>query len=154
MTKKITLSILLVLVSVSLTFCGKKEEPKVEVKEVKEEVKQPEATGSDLGAKIKAYEDFVTKFCALSEKMKGAALAEKATMSASFAKDSANLKTLQSDLDAAKGTPDEKVKIAAASKKAAGCAAVAAGGSLPAAPAGTPSIPAKAPAIPTKVPGM
>jgi hypothetical protein len=156
MTKKITLSILLVLVSVSLTFCGKKEEPKVEVKEVKEEVKQaePAPTGSDLGAKIKAYEDFVTKFCALSEKMKGAALAEKATLSAGFAKDSANLKTLQADLDAAKSSADEKAKIAAASKKAAGCAAVAAGGSAPTAPAGTPTIPAKAPAIPTKVPGM
>ena len=102
MTKKITLSIVLVLVSVSLAFCGKKEEPKPEVKEVKEEVKQPEtaAPEGDLGAKIKAYEDFVTKFCALSEKMKGAALAEKATLSADFAKDSANLKTLQADLDA------------------------------------------------------
>ena len=154
MTKKITLSIVLVLVSVSLAFCGKKEEPKEEVKEVKEEVKQPEApvAEGDLGSKIKAYEDFVTKFCALSEKMKGAALAEKATLSATFAKDSANLKTLQADLDAAKSSPDEKAKIAAASKKAAGCAAVAAGASS--SPVKTPELPAKAPAIPTKVPGM
>jgi uncharacterized lipoprotein YehR (DUF1307 family) len=48
MTKKITLSIVLVLVSVSLAFCGKKEEPKPEVKE---EVKQTEeAPGSVSGA--------------------------------------------------------------------------------------------------------
>ena len=154
MTKKITLSIVLVLVSVSLAFCGKKEEPKPEVKEVKEEVKQPEATGSDLSGKIKAYEDFVTKFCALSEKMKGAALAEKATLTAEFAKDSANLKTLENDLNAAKASPDEKAKIAAASKKAAGCAAVAAGAGGSSAPAKTPELPAKTPAIPTKVPGM
>jgi hypothetical protein len=155
MTKKITLSIVLILVSLSLAFCGKKEEPKPEPKpEVKEEVKT-EAPASELGAKIKAYEDFVTKFCALSDKMKSASVTEKATLATEFQKDSGNLKTLQADLDAAKSSPDEKIKIADASKKAAGCAVVAAGGgsvpSIPATPSKLPAVPNK---IPAKIPGM
>lgn len=146
MTKKTILSLTIILLSLSISFCGKKEEPK---EEVKQETKQTEATGSDLSAKIKAYEDFVTKFCALSEKMKSASVAEKATMSAEFAKDSGNLKTLETDLDAAKASPDEKARIAAASKKASECAKVAAGaGGNSTSPAKNIELPAKTPSIP------
>ncbi|HMV45469.1 MAG TPA: hypothetical protein PK079_06095 [Leptospiraceae bacterium] len=145
MIKKILFSLTIIAISVSVSFCGKKEEPKEEVKEVKEEAKQADSS-NDLSAKIKAYEDFVTKFCALSEKMKGASVAEKATMSADFAKDSGNLKTLEADLEAAKASPDEKARIAAASKKASGCAAVAAGGSAPSSK--TSELPVKTPSIP------
>lgn len=149
MVKRITISIVLILVSISLAFCGKKEEePKPEVKdEVKTEVKT-ESSSSDLGAKIKAYEDFVTKFCALSEKMKGASVKEKATLANDFKKSSETAKTLEADLDAAKASPEQQTIIANATKKAAGCAAVAVG-----ATPSTPSLP-KTPAIPTKAPSM
>ena len=56
--------ILIATLAISLAFCGKKEEAKTEMKE---EAKT--ATVDNGGdSKIKAYEDFVTKYCALTEK--------------------------------------------------------------------------------------
>ena len=146
MTKKITISLLLA-VALTLSFCGKKEEPKTEPAATTTETTTSTTTTADAGlaGQIKAYEDFVTKFCALTDKMKGASKVEKAALSAEFAKDSSNLKTLQTDLAAAKASDNEKAQIAAASKKAADCAA-AANSSSSTSPS-TPSLPAK-PSIP------
>ena len=148
MTKKYTLSLLIAILALTISFCGKKEEAKTEpaaTTATEETTTNTVAADAGLGDKVKAYEDFVTKFCALTEKMKGATTAEKVTLSAEFAKDSSNLKTLEADLDAAKASPAEKSKIAAASKKAATCAAAAntSSSKTPAAP----TLPAK-PAIP------
>lgn len=143
MFKKIfTLSFISIL-ALTLNFCGKKEEPKEEMK--KEEVKT--VVDSGLGSKVKAYEDFVTKFCALTDKMKGASATEKVAMMKDFKEDSANLKTLQTDLDAAKdATPEQTAKIKAATGKATTCAASAAGVSAPKMPTEMPKVP--------KIPGM
>jgi hypothetical protein len=131
-----------------LNFCGPKEEaPKEEPKEVKTTTT---TTDSGLDSKIKAYEDFVTKFCALTDKMKGASATEKITLATDFKNDTANLKTLQTDLEALKATAsdEQKKKMEAAAKKATGCAANAAGASTPTLPK-TPELP-KTP----KIPGM
>ena len=132
-----------------LNFCGPKEEaPKEEAKEVK--TTTPTTTDSGLDSKIKAYEDFVTKFCALTDKMKGASATEKVALAKDFKDDTANLKTLQTDLETLKtsASEEQKKKIEAAAKKATGCAANAAGASTPSLPK-TPELP-KTP----KLPGM
>lgn len=149
MTKKITLTTLIFALALSVAFCGKKEEPKMD--EPAAEVKDTNAAApSGLAGKVKEYEDFVAKFCALSEKMKDAPVTEKATLTAGFVKDSANLKTLQADLADAKASGDEKGRIDAATARATECAKVAAGSGSTTAPA-VPSMPAtpSAPKVPS-----
>jgi uncharacterized lipoprotein YehR (DUF1307 family) len=136
--------ILIAILAISLAFCGKKEEPKTEMKE---EAKTTTDNGAD--SKIKAYEDFVTKYCALTDKMKTASATEKVTLAKDFKADSDNLKTLQTDLDSVKDmTAEQTAKAKAASTKALGCTASAAGTSAPAMPS-VKDLP-KAP----KIPGM
>ncbi len=141
--------ILIATLAISLAFCGKKEEAKTEMKE---EAKTTATVENGGDSKIKAYEDFVTKYCALTDKMKTASAVEKVALAKDFKADADNLKTLKADADSVKEmTPAQTAKLQAATSKAAGCTANAAGVSAPS----VPSMPSakdlpKAP----KIPGM
>jgi hypothetical protein len=132
------LTLILLISILSLASCGKTEEKKPEpapvveekkpeptpVAEEKKPVSEPVAAANpDAEKKIKAYEDFVVKFCALADKTAGAGLADKVTLTAQFTKDSATLTTLQTDVNSIKATSNEaqKARITAAGTKASAC---------------------------------
>ncbi|MDX1959053.1 MAG: hypothetical protein SFU98_10800 [Leptospiraceae bacterium] len=126
MNLKKILSLIVLAGILSLVACGKAEEKKPEPTPApKEEPKEePKAEVNPAVEKsIKAYEDFVTRFCALADKTAGASIMEKATLTAQFTKDAANLKALQADAEKVKSESNDaqKARIAAAGTKAAGC---------------------------------
>ncbi|MCG9876175.1 MAG: hypothetical protein MH321_15465 [Leptospiraceae bacterium] len=143
----------MMILALGLSFnCGK-EEP---VEETTEEVSASAGSGSGSNSKVKAYEDFVTKFCALTEKMKTASATESVALAKDFASDSATFKTMTADMNDLKAasSDDQKAKIDAANKKGAACATSAAGTKI-SAPDIKKEIPKEIPkSVPTKLPGM
>jgi hypothetical protein len=147
--KNITkISILLLVLSMAI-YCGKKEEVVEE-----ETVEETAPKGSTTSPKIKQYEDFVTKFCALTTKMKTASATEAVQLTKDFVTESATLKTLQTDLKDVEAAADEagKKRIKAATAKGEECAkSAAAGTSKPSADSLKKDIPKE---IPKKIPGF
>jgi hypothetical protein len=148
---KLSTSLALVLVlALSVANCAKEEEKA-------EEIATEEATtGGNSSAGIKAYEDFVTKFCALTAKMKTASATESVQLAKDFANDAATLKTMTADIEKIKSSSDDaqKARIDAANKKGSDCASSAASAKI-SAPDVKKVIPKEIPKeIPKKIPGM
>lgn len=148
---KLSTSLALILVlAISVVNCAKEEEKS-------EEIATEEATsGGNSTAGIKAYEDFVTKFCALTAKMKTASATESVQLAKDFANDAATLKTMTADIETIKSSSDEaqKTRINAATKKGSDCASSAASTKL-SAPDIKKAIPKEIPKeIPKSIPGM
>ena len=117
------LTIAMMILALGLAFNCKKEEAVEEQPAVEEAAK----SGGSLDSKVKAYEDFVTKFCALSEKVKTASATEAVSLTKEFASDTATFATLTTDINSIKTSSSEaqKAKIDAANKKGAACASAA-----------------------------
>ncbi|WCL49090.1 hypothetical protein [Leptospira sp. GIMC2001] len=151
---KLFLTISLVLALAITSSNCKKEETETTEEMTEETAKSGGGGGND--AKIKAYEDFVTKLCALTDKMKTASATESIQLAKDFANQSSTLKTMTSDLDKLKAeTSDaQKSKIDAATKKGTACVASAANTKI-SAPDIKKEIPKDIPKeIPSKLPGM
>ncbi|NCN10157.1 MAG: hypothetical protein GW938_09970 [Leptospira sp.] len=142
----------MMILALGLSFnCNKEEEA---VEENTEEVSASAGSGSN--SKVKAYEDFITKFCALTEKMKTASPADSVALAKDFASDSATFKTMTADMEDIKAASDadQKAKVDAATKKGTACAASAANTKV-SVPDIKKEIPKEIPkSVPTKLPGM
>lgn len=124
MKKLLTIPMFILILSLAID-CKKEEEP------VEEEVTTEEAEPTEkksANPKIKEFEDFVAKFCSLTEKMKSASVTESVALAKDFATESATLTKLQTDINDIKAASDEdaKARIDKATKKAKACAASAA----------------------------
>lgn len=129
--KKISISLLSVLFFVIACGEEKKPEPATATATATATAEAPKETpkpANDFSQKIKEYEGFVTKFCALSEKMKGAGAMEKVTLAADFAKEVSTFNALTTDISSIKASAadDQKKQIESATAKGAACAKAAA----------------------------
>jgi hypothetical protein len=143
-------SILLILSIVALGYCKSEEAP------AEEETATETGSGSDgSSSKVKAYEDFVTKFCALSEKLKTASATESIALTKEFTQSTATYKTMSADMSDLRAASSEaqRARIDAATKKGSDCAAATASAKL-SAPDIKKEIPKEIPKEVPKLPGM
>lgn len=159
-----TLTITLVALAISLSFCGKKEETPTEPDPAAKNTESTENTdntsqpANDNATLISEYEAFVNKFCTSVDKAKAADPATQLTMAKDLANDNTKLTDYVSKIAKIRDSLSEtdKAKVAELDKKGTDCAKKLAGmssGDAPKAPS-TKDVNKKVDDIKKNIPGL